>query len=143
MAPAVDLSLGAFDGKPHAVEARLAALEAFVEELRGRRLAVKDGERIVLLDRNAIDWIESAGNYVVLHSGGKTHVMRETLEHLREELGARFVRVRRDALVNAAAVRELHPLFRGEFRLGLRDGSHVQSTRRFRSEVDALLGRVR
>jgi two-component system LytT family response regulator len=143
MAPVVDLFRGEFDGVPDAVEPRLAALEAIVEELRGRRLAVKDGERIVLLDRNAIDWIESAGNYVVLHCGGKTHVMRETLENLREELGARFVRVRRDALVNAAAVRELHPLFRGEFRLALRDGSHVQSTRRFRSEVDALLGRVR
>src|ERR1700682_896606 len=132
MARVVDLFRGEFDGIPHAVEARLAALEAIVGELRGGRLAVKDGERIVLLDRNAIDWIESAGNYVVLHCGGKTHVMRETLEHLREELGARFVRVRRDALVNAAAIRELHPLFRGEFRLALRDGSHVQSTRRFR-----------
>jgi DNA-binding LytR/AlgR family response regulator len=43
--------------------------------------------------------------------------------------------------VNAAAVRELHPLFRSEYRLTLRDGSHVQSTRRFRHELDPLIGR--
>jgi two-component system LytT family response regulator len=125
------------------VETRLTALEAILDELRARRIAVKDGERIVLIACGEIDWIESAGNYVVIHSAGKRHVMRATLEHLRAELGARFMRVRRDALVNAAAVLELHPLFRGEYRLALRDGAHVQSSRRFRQELDPLLRRVR
>ena len=122
------------------VETRLTALEAILDELRARRIAVKDGERILLIARDEIDWVESAGNYVVIHCAGKRHVMRETLEHLRTELGARFMRVRRDALVNAAAVRELHPLFRGEYRLALRDGAHVQSSRRFRRELDPLMG---
>jgi two-component system LytT family response regulator len=131
------------DGVPSAeLEARLAALEAMLDDIRPRRLPVRDGARIVLVDRDSIEWIESAGNYAVIHSAGKTLVARETLEHLQLELGARFLRVRRDALVNSSAVRELHPLFRGEFRLALRDGSHVQSTRRFRSSLDPLIGRV-
>jgi two-component system LytT family response regulator len=129
------------DGVPSPdVEARLAALETMLAELRPRRLPVRDGARIVLVDRDSIEWIESAGNYVVIHSAGKTLVARETLEHLQLELGARFLRVRRDVLVNSFAVREIHPLFRGEFRLALRDGSHVQSTRRFRRALDPLIG---
>jgi two-component system LytT family response regulator len=129
------------DGVPSSdIEARLAALEAMLGELRPRRLPVRDGARIVLLDRDSIEWIEAAGNYVVIHSSGKTFVARDTLEGLQAELGSRFLRVRRDALVNSAAVRELHPLFRGEFRLALRDGSHIQSTRRFRGALDPLIG---
>jgi two-component system LytT family response regulator len=129
------------DAAPSDVEARLAALEAFAEELRVRRIAVRDGQRILLVDHREIDWVESAGNHVVIHCGARTYVIRETLEHVGRELGAHFLRVRRDALVNAAAVRELHPLFRGEFRLALRGGTHVQSTRRFRPELDVLIGR--
>jgi len=128
---------------PPDVEARLAALEAFAEELRIRRIAVRDGQRIVLVDHREIDWAESAGNHVVIHCGARTYVIRETLEQVGRELGGQFLRIRRDALVNAAAVRELHPLFRGEFRIALRDGTHVQSTRRFRHELDALIGRAR
>lgn len=140
MARAVALLREHFDGVPPDIEARLAALEAFADELRVRRIAVRDGERIVLVDHREIDWIESAGNHVVIHCGPRAYVIRETLEQVGRELGRRFLRIRRDALVNAAAVREIHPLFRGEFRLALRDGTHVQSTRRFRRELDALIG---
>jgi two-component system LytT family response regulator len=129
------------DVLPSGLESRLAALEAFADELRIRRIAVRDGQRIVLVDHREIDWVESAGNHVVIHCGARTYVIRETLEHVRRELGASFLRIRRDVLVNAVAVCELHPLFRGEFRLALRGGTHVQSTRRFRRELDALIGR--
>jgi two-component system LytT family response regulator len=140
MARVVALVRENFDAVPSDVEARLAALEALADELRVRRIAVRDGERILLVDRREIDWVESAGNHAVIHCGARTYVIRETLGQVHDELGSRFLRVRRDALVNADAVRELHPLFRGEFRLALRDGTHVLSTRRFRRELDALIG---
>ncbi|MCU1349451.1 MAG: yehT 1, partial [Acidobacteria bacterium] len=127
MARVVALLRESIDAVPSALEARLAALEASADEWRVRRIAVRDGQRILLVDHREIDWVESAGNHAVIHCGPRTYVIRETLEHVGRELGAHFLRVRRDALVNAAAVRELHPLFRGEFRLTLRDGTHVQS----------------
>src|SRR5256885_5793116 len=90
------------DGVPPEVEARLAALEAFADELRVRRIAVRDGERIVLVDHREIDWVESAGNHVVIPCGARTYVMRETLQPVRRQLGSCFLRVRRDAPLNAA-----------------------------------------
>lgn len=123
------------------LENRLSMLEAMVDALRPHRIAVKDGERIVLIERDALDWVESARNYLVIHCSRRQFVMRETLDRFHGELGACFLRVRRDAVVNAAAVQELHPLFRSEYRLTLRDGTHVRSTRRFRHELDPLIGR--
>jgi two-component system LytT family response regulator len=144
MTPAVAFARKISQESPPDLEARLSALQTAVDllvaELLPRQLAVKDGERIVLIGREAIDWIECAGNYVVIHSAGKALVMRATLADLLRELGTRFLRIRRDAAVNTAAVRELHPLFRGEFRLALRDGSQIQSTRRYRHELDKLIG---
>lgn len=54
------------------------------------------------LDPRDVEWIESAGNYVVLHSGDKTYLMRETMKNLEERLaGTTFLRVHRSKIVNA------------------------------------------
>lgn len=55
-----------------------------------------------------VDWIESANNYVLLHVGPVTHVLRDTLAALEVRCAARdFIRISRSALVNLARVREI------------------------------------
>ena len=51
---------------------------------------------------------------------------------------ARFVRVSRSAIVNAERVRELQPMFNGDFMVVLRDGTKVSGSRRFRAAFDRL-----
>jgi two-component system, LytTR family, response regulator len=73
--------------------------------------------------------VEAAGNYVKLHAGPAVHVMRQTMERLAARLGERFVRIRRSALVNIAAIRTLEPYGKGSYVVLLRDGTKLISSR--------------
>ena len=43
------------------------------------RLKVKSADRIVFLPVDQIDWLEASDNYVILHVGKQTHILREKL----------------------------------------------------------------
>jgi two-component system LytT family response regulator len=73
-----------------------------------QRLIVRTGERMIVVSASDIDWIESANNYVVLHVGRETHVLRETLTDLEIRLPkGQFLRISRTAITNLNRVREI------------------------------------
>ena len=55
-----------------------SAAGAAAPAARPARLVVRDGERLMFLDINRIEWIESAGNQVRVHAGARSYVMRVT-----------------------------------------------------------------
>jgi two-component system, LytTR family, response regulator len=102
----------------------------------GRRLAVKDGDRVSFVVIGDIDWIESAGNYALLHAGGRTHILRQTMASLEEALPENFfLRVSRGAIVNIGRVTALKST---ESVIVLADGITVPVTRPVR-EVERRL----
>ena len=104
-----------------------------------KRLAIKGDGRVFLVDVDEVDRLEAAGNYVEVHSGARRHLMRETMVSLEARLDrARFVRVSRSSIVNADRVRELQPMFNGDFVVVLRDGTKVAGSRRYRAALDVL-----
>jgi two-component system LytT family response regulator len=104
-----------------------------------KRLAIKGDGRVILVDVDEVDRLEAAGNYVEVHSGARHHLLRETMASLEARLDpARFVRVSRSSIVNAARVRELQPMFNGDFVVVLRDGTKVAGSRRYRAAFDML-----
>jgi two-component system LytT family response regulator len=112
-------------------------LHALVAEQGGRvkRLLVRAREKTVVVDVDQIDWIEAADYYATLHVGPREHLLRETLNELEQRLDPeRFFRVHRSAIVNLERVREIHPLFRGDCELVLRDGTRVRLSRTRRRE---------
>jgi len=105
-----------------------------------KRLAIKGDGRVILVDVDEVDRLEAAGNYVEVHSGARRHLVRETMASLEARLDpARFVRVSRSSIVNAARVRELQPMFNGDFVVVLRDGTKVAGSRRYRAAFDMLM----
>jgi two-component system LytT family response regulator len=120
---------------------KLASLLA--EQAKSRaadRLAIKNSDRITLLQADQIDWIEAADNYVEIHTGKHVHLMRETLSNLEQRLQPfRFLRIHRSRLVNADRIKELHPLFHGEYELVLSDGTRLTSSRHYRDVLQSLL----
>ncbi len=103
------------------------------------RIAVKTGERTLFLRTDRIDYVEAAGNYVVLHSGKENHVVRETLAALEEKLAPKaFVRINRSTIVNVEQIKELQPLFKGEHVVVLHNGKQFSLTRGVR-ELEELL----
>lgn len=104
-----------------------------------KRLAIRGDGRVMLVEVDEVDRLEAAGNYVEVHSGARHQLVRETMASLEARLDpARFVRVSRSSIVNAARVRELQPLFNGDFAVVLRDGTKVAGSRRYRAAFDRL-----
>jgi len=104
-----------------------------------KRLAIKSDGRVTLVDVGDVDRVEAAGNYVEVHFGSRHHLLRETMANLEARLDPEhFVRVSRSSIVNAGRVRELQPMFNGDFVVVLRDGTRVSGSRRYRQGFDAL-----
>jgi two-component system LytT family response regulator len=124
-----------------AISKSLAALlgQANPEREFISRIAVKTGERTVFVKTAQIDYVESAGNYVVLHVGKENHVLRETMTALEEQLDPKkFVRISRSTLVNTDQIKELQPLFKGEHAVVLHNGKQLTMTRGVRELREAL-----
>jgi two-component system, LytTR family, response regulator len=116
----------------------LASLK--VEKKYLARLSIKNGGRILFLSVDEIDWIEAADNYVLLHAGRDSHMLHSTMNSLEERLdpGA-FLRIHRSTIVNLQQIKELHPMFHGEYRVILKDGTELASGRSYRSRIQRLL----
>jgi len=103
------------------------------------RLTIKSNGRILFLRVTDISLVEAADNYVKLHVGNETHLYRETMTALEQKLPPdRFLRISRSAIVNVEAVKELQPLFHGEYMVSLRNGTRVTLTRGYREQLRQL-----
>ena len=104
------------------------------------RVAIKDSERLLMVPVADIDWIAAQGNYVQIHTRSKTYLLRETMDGMERKLDpATFVRLRRSTIVNAERVRELKPVFNGEYTVFLKNGVELTSSRRYRKNLNMLL----
>lgn len=105
------------------------------------RLTVRTGTRYRVVRVEEIDWVEAEDNYVRLHVGKGSHLMRETMAGLERLLDPRrFVRVHRSTIVNADRVRSIESWGLGEFLLVLCDGQRLTSSRGYRERVREAFG---
>ena len=120
----------------------LALLEDSRERTRyAERLAVKAAGRVLLLPTAELDWVAAEGNYVRLHAGKRSHLVRETIGSLEARLDPRaFVRIHRSALVRLERIRELQPWPHGEYRVILHDGTQLTLSRSYRDRLQAAIG---
>jgi two-component system, LytTR family, response regulator len=120
-------------------------LGSLLQELQARsrfseRIIVRAGGRIVILRAAEIDWVEAASNYVRLHVGSKEYLLRETMTALEAKLDpAEFVRIHRSTIVRVDRIRELEPLFQGDYVVILSDGTRLSSSRGYRERLQELL----
>lgn len=104
-------------------------------------LMVAFGGRIVLLRVGDVDWVQAEGNYVRLHVGERSCLIRETLRNLAERLDPRqFLRIHRSTIVNLDRVKELRPWFAGDFIVALKDGTELKLSRGYRPRLEEQLG---
>lgn len=113
--------------------ADLGALLSKVNPGYPRKLAVKSGGTIHVVDVDAIDWIEADGNYVTIHAAGASYLHRETLQGIERRLDPeRFARIHRSHLVNLDRVRRLEPDRHGDYAVVMDDGTRLTLTRTWR-----------
>lgn len=104
------------------------------------RFVVRAASKLFFVRAADVDWISGEGNYARLHTGARTHLVRETLKSVEARLSPRqFVRVHRSAIINVDRVAELQPHTHGEYRLTLKDGSKLTSSRAHSANLRSLL----
>ncbi len=121
---------------------KLSAVIAQLQPQRAtspERIPVKTGGKVIFVNVTDIDWVGSADNYVELHVGNQAHLIRETMTAMEQRLpNERFVRISRTAIVNSERVKELQPLFHGEYSVTLRDGTRLTLSRTYRDQLSRL-----
>jgi hypothetical protein len=104
----------------------------------GNTIAVKTRGRLGFVEVARIEWIEAQGNYLALHVGGASHLVRETLQSFATRLDPkRFVRVHRRMIVAVDRIREIQPLANGDSTLILQDGHAIRASRGYRETIRA------
>ena len=94
------------------------------------RLAVRDRDRIRVLDVDEVDWIGVEDEQVMVHVGDRAHLIRRTLAELERLLDpTTFFRAHRAAIVNLSRVKEVIPWFKGSHKLRLTTGAEVDLSR--------------
>ncbi len=129
------------EGMAQRLGKHLSSLRTFLkpEAKRADRLVVKSGGRILFLKTTDVDWIEAADNYVNLHVGKEAYMLRETMTALEARLATdQFVRISRSTIVNIEQIRELKPLFHGDYAVILRNDTQLTLSRSHRSKLHQL-----
>ena len=104
------------------------------------RLVVKSGGRLFFLRADEIDWIEAAGNYVRLHVGSQSHLLRETMNAIEGRLDPEnFFRIHRSRIVNMERIQEMQPWLNGEYSIVLRSGIRLTLSRGYRERLQDRL----
>jgi len=105
------------------------------------RLAVRDRDRIRVLDMDEVDWISVEGELVLVHVADQAYPVRRSLSELETRLDpARFFRAHRSAVVNLDRVMEVIPWFKGSHKLRLTTGEEVDLSRAQARALRKILG---
>ena len=101
-----------------------------------QQLIVRAAGKVVGLPVAVIEWIEADRNYVLLHSGGATHKVRDTLQRIRTVPAlAGFVQIHRSVLVNKTHVAEVSAHNTHDWEARLMNGTGLKVGRRYLEHV--------
>lgn len=104
------------------------------------RLLVKVGRSYRLVRTEEIDCMEAEGNYLRIHLGDRSYLIRRTMCAMERELDSRsFVRVNRSTLVNVERIKELRAVGPRRLEVVLEDDRSWGWSRRFRGNLARLV----
>jgi len=109
----------------------------------GRRhpewLLVKADGRSRFIRIRDIDWIESQKNDVLLHVGSAEFLYHLSTSGIESKLDpARFLRIHRSTIVNVERIKDLYPLFNGDYGVTLKDGTALTLSSTYRRRLSAF-----
>lgn len=106
------------------------------------RIVIKSTGRIEFLKILDVDWIEAAADYVRLHARGREHIVRAKISDLEQRLDPHaFLRIHRSTIVRLDRIKELRPLFHGDFLVVLHDSTELTLSRSYRGRLAQFLDR--
>lgn len=115
---------------------RLRHGEAQIEKSEEERIMVSKSGVFKFIEPNSVDWVEAAGNYVELHVGEETYMLRATMKQIEVRLGGKdFARVHRSTIVRRDFIKSVKPAMNGDKTLYLQDGTELRLSRRYNDNL--------
>jgi len=134
---AVDYLLKPFDRERFQQAVERAKVQVRRDHGYLQRFVIRSAGRIIFVKVDDLDWIEAEGNYVRLHAGKDSYLLRSTIGNVEKTLDpSRFARIHRSQIVNLDRIVELRPWWHGEYRVLLRDGTQLTLTRGYRPTLN-------
>ena len=102
-------------------------LEGFCPEPHSEEQIVVNSNGLMFFLRLVdMEWLETAGNYVSLHVGKETYMLRETLAARSRQAARRPILAHHPpTLVNSSQIKELQPVCRGKCGVLLHNGTRL------------------
>ena len=132
------------EGMDESTKSQLTAILEKPTEVKDDRydphLRIKDRGHITIVPVRDVEFIDAAGDYMCIHVGEKTHILRETMKTMEKRLDPKvFQRVHRSTIVNLEQVKEVRPHSNGECFLTLHSGNELKVSRSYKDVVGRFL----
>jgi hypothetical protein len=128
----------AFTGVLHVLVAMQRTGQPSDSTLSQRRthIPVNTRGRVRLIALSSIDWIETQGNYLALHVGLSSHLVRETATKFAAQVDmSGFVRIHRGAIIAVDRIASIQRLAKGDAQVTLTTGQQIRASRRHRQAL--------
>ena len=107
-----------------------------LQKPRAKVLWVNQGGKLIPLAIESIEYCESDGNYVLVHTSEHKYVLRQSLGDLHAKLAAdQFIRVHRSFVVNQLNIKAIHPKSHGDMFAILKSGRKIPVSRRYKDQL--------
>ncbi len=116
---------------------RLKHGEAQIEQSEEKRIMVSKSGMFKFIDPTSVDWVEAAGNYVELHVGNETYMLRATMKEIEQRLGEKdFARIHRSTIIRRDFLDSIKPATSGDKTIYLKDGTELRLSRRYNENLN-------
>jgi len=103
-------------------------------------LAIKDAGEVSRVPIKNILWIDAAGDYMCVHTASETHILRQTMKQLEENLDPRiFIRSHRSTMVNKNYIRKFCSQLNGEYYLVMNNDKELKVSRSYKDKVKSMV----
>ncbi len=135
----INLFEKSFDERNEQVIKLLKNLNKKEENLE--RFVIKNNGRVLFVPVEDVAWIESDGNYLLIHTANQKHIIRETMKSVEAKLNPqKFFRIHRSTIANIDCIKELQVHFNEKHLVILKDGIELVLSRRYRDKLSKKLG---
>lgn len=105
------------------------------------RIVVKDGSEIRIIPTLEIDYLEAYDDYVKIHTKGKSHLKKQTMNYFETALNSKqFVRVHRSFIINIDRLAKIESFEKNSYVAILTEGSRVPISRSSYGKLKEVLG---
>ena len=101
-------------------------------------LWVNQNSNLIPLQVEKIEYLESDGNYVYVHTNDHKYLIRQSLHDLHQKLSnEHFIRVHRSFVINQLKIKSIYPKSHGDMFAVLESGNKIPVSRKYKSDLIA------